>query len=90
MQRKEGQDGEERMAMKVFALGKERMSNKGREGQRVKDGDESLCFRKGKKGKDGEERKGRTARKGQRGKEGEEKKVRKGRKKERTSRRGRK
>ena len=66
---REGKDGEERMAMKVFALGKgglgrEIMASKGREGQRGKDGDGSLYFRKGRKGKDGVERKGRTSRKG--------------------------
>ena len=46
-----------------------RKARKESKGQREKDGDESLCFRKGRKGKDGEERKG-----GQRGKDGEERK----------------
>ena len=35
---------------------------RGREGQRGNDGEESLCYRLGKKDKDSEERKARTAR----------------------------
>ena len=38
---------------------------------------ESLCFRLGRKGKDSEERKARTARKGWRGKEGKDSEERK-------------
>ena len=45
---------------------------KGREGQRAKDGDESLCFRK-----KGKERMVRKEREGQRGKDNEERKARK-------------
>ena len=43
------------------------MASKGREGQRGKDGDVSFCFRKGRKGKDGVEKKGRTPRKRRKG-----------------------
>ena len=41
-----------------------RKEKKERKGQRGKYGEESLCFRLGRKGKDSEERKVRTARKG--------------------------
>ena len=39
-----------------------RKESQDRLGQRRKDGEVSLCFRLGRKGKDGEERKGRTTR----------------------------
>ena len=55
---KEGKDSEERMAMEVFALGKEgkeRMEWKGREGQQGKEGKDSK--KRPQRRKDGEERK---------------------------------
>ena len=52
-----------------------RNERKERYGQRGKDGEESLCFRLGRKGKDSEERKVL----GQRGKDIEEGMARKGR-----------
>ena len=58
-----------------------RKERKGRYGQRGKGGEESLCFRLGSKGKDGEARKERIARKGWQGEEGtdsEERIARKG------------
>ena len=79
-ERKE-KDSEEKMAMKVFALGKEgkeRMARKGREAQRGKDSEERTAR---KEGKDSEER---TARKGWRVKEGKDSEERK----ERIARKG--
>ena len=46
-----------------------RKERKERLGQRERDGEESICYRLGKKGKDGEARKERIARKGKRGKD---------------------